>query len=459
MSYNQNKLYSAPTSLNLEITDKCNVKCRHCYNFWREDGYKKESMTKERFDQLLDQIVDSGIFHIVLTGGEPFLNFKMLEYACSQLVKNNISLSINSNLMVTSVDMIKRLCSVGVDHILTSLTSCDEETNDYLVQRKGAFKKIVKNIESAIKNNIRISVNMIVCKNNKNHVYQTGKFVRELGCQKIFGTRTVPPVSTQYGIEPSEFKITKEDILYVLDQLVRVKEDTGIMIGTLVSYPLCLLGDLEKYKDFVGRGCPAQAGHRMSLNANGESHCCVHEEKSYGNVFEIGIRKVYHNMANWHDKSYRNPKCCGCKYIDICESGCRMSALGYFGSMNAQDPLMTDKNNFTKHFQFIDEDKLSNETELKTNFIVPQRLRFRKEKGFYLVNIQWANTIEVNNEIAEFLIKFQRTKKPFTLKEFGKEKKNVLMKLFIKRVVESDEVHNVDVEEFCGLSLDPSKVL
>ena len=86
-------------------------------------------------------------------------------------------------------------------------------------------------------------------------------------------------------------------------------------------------------------------------------------------------------------------------------------------------------------------------------------MRFRKEKGFYLVNIQWANTIEVNNEIAEFLIKFQRTKKPFTLKEFGKEKKNVLMKLFIKRVVESDEVHNVDVEEFCGLSLDPSKVL
>src|SRR3972149_1847069 len=127
MNYNQIKLYSAPTSLTLEITDKCNVKCRHCYNYWREDGLKKESMTKERFDQLLDQFVDNGIFHIVLTGGEPFLNYKLLEYACSQLVKSNISISINSNLMVSSVDMIKRLSSIGVDHILTSLTSYDED--------------------------------------------------------------------------------------------------------------------------------------------------------------------------------------------------------------------------------------------------------------------------------------------------------------------------------------------
>src|SRR3972149_1346492 len=104
MNYNQIKLYSAPTSLNLEITDKCNVKCRHCYNYWREDGLKKESMTKERFDQLLDQFV-----------------------------KSNISISINSNLMVSSVDMIKRLSSIGVDHILTSLTSYDEDTNDFIV--------------------------------------------------------------------------------------------------------------------------------------------------------------------------------------------------------------------------------------------------------------------------------------------------------------------------------------
>ena len=31
------KIYSSPTVINLEMTEACNVKCRHCYNPWREE--------------------------------------------------------------------------------------------------------------------------------------------------------------------------------------------------------------------------------------------------------------------------------------------------------------------------------------------------------------------------------------------------------------------------------------
>ena len=31
------KVYSAPTVINLEMTEACNVKCRHCYNPWIVD--------------------------------------------------------------------------------------------------------------------------------------------------------------------------------------------------------------------------------------------------------------------------------------------------------------------------------------------------------------------------------------------------------------------------------------
>ena len=36
----------------------------------------------------------------------------------------------------------------------------------------------------------------------------------------------------------------------IVNQAIQAKKDFGIMIGTLVSYPLCF-GDLEKYADFV----------------------------------------------------------------------------------------------------------------------------------------------------------------------------------------------------------------
>ena len=36
-----------------------------------------------------------------------------------------------------------------------------------------------------------------------------------------------------------------------LDQAIKARDDFGLMIGTLVSYPICFLGDLEKYKDYI----------------------------------------------------------------------------------------------------------------------------------------------------------------------------------------------------------------
>ena len=67
-----------------------------------------------------------------------------------------------------------------------------------------------------------------------------------------------------------------------------------------------------------------QSGHRMSINANGDLHVCVHEEESYGNVSKTSIQEVYQNeMRTWHNKT-RGSGCKGCEYIEMCESGCQM---------------------------------------------------------------------------------------------------------------------------------------
>ena len=39
------RIFNAPTVVNLEVTELCNAKCRHCYNPWRE-----ESMGVNSFD-------------------------------------------------------------------------------------------------------------------------------------------------------------------------------------------------------------------------------------------------------------------------------------------------------------------------------------------------------------------------------------------------------------------------
>jgi radical SAM protein with 4Fe4S-binding SPASM domain len=445
-------VFSAPTVVNLEITDVCNIKCRHCYNFWREDGDAKTSMTKYTMDKLIDKFVEAGIFHVVLTGGEPFAKFDLLEYGFKRLTKNNISISCNSNLMLATEDRMRRLADAGLDHILTSLTSYDKATNDYMVHREGAFEKIVKGIETTVRSGIRVSVNMVVAQRNKDHVYDTGKFVHELGCQKIFGTRTVPSVNLE-NAHDTEFEITKEDAKHTLDQLVRVKNDTGIMIGTLVSYPLCFLGDLEKYQDFVGRGCPAQSGHVISLNANGDAHACAHEKDNYGNIFDHGIAKVYQNMIGWHDGSIRNPGCAGCDYLEICNTGCRISSMGYNRTINGPDQLMVNKEAFVKPYKLVHDPGVYEAIKNGARFTVPKRLRFRKEAGFTLVNIRWANTITCSDEVADFLMAYQKTGLSFGISEFGEGKLEQLAKMYFKDVIESKDIICPDDKSRMGLSV------
>jgi len=447
------RLLGAPTVINLEITDVCNIKCRHCYNYWREDSVQGNSMSKEMLSRLIDMFVEAKVFHVVLTGGEPFANYKVLGFGFKKLIENNISISCNSNLMLCNDEKLKHLRDIGLDHILTSLNSFDPATNDYMANKKGAFDTIIKGIEAAVKNEIRISVNMIISSKNKDHVYQTGKFVHELGCQKLFGTRTVPPINKEIYHE-QEMQLSKDDALHTLDQLVRIKEDTGIMIGTLVSYPLCLLSDLERYKDFVGRGCPAEAGHRMSIGAHGESHACVHEVKNYGNVFEIGLREAYFNMRDWHKKKYRFTGCEGCDYIEICHTGCRMSALGYHGKISSKDQLMVNKDNFVKPYKFISDPEIYKKIENGLKFTVPKRLRFRKEEGFYLLNIRWANTITCPSEEAEFLIKYRDSGKEFGIKEFGPHNKDILAQLLFKDAIECNKLKFDDLKRKAGLSID-----
>ncbi len=454
------RLLSAPIAVNLEITELCNVKCRHCYNFWRDESMGSVSLKKDRLDSLIDQFVEAGIFHVVLTGGEPFSNFDLLEHGFRRLQESNISISCNSNLMLATPEKCERLAAVGLDHILTSLPSSDPATTDYIMHSPGSFERIMTGIQNATKAGIRVSVNMVITRKNMHQVYETARLVSRMGAQKLFTTRAVPPTYSHNDPDP-DLQLETHEIKAALDAAIRARDDFGIMIGTLVSYPLCFLSDLEKYKDFVGRGCPAQAGNVMALNATGDSHACVHEEESYGNVFERPIAEIFQSreMRKWHDGSFHNPACDGCRYINICESGCSMTACATSGDHSHKDPLFVGPNAFARHYDFL-APELPRHVDDSIRFYAPKRLRFRKEDGFHVLNIRWANAINVSDEVAEFLIRHRDSGEPFTISDFGADRRDVLAGLLFKDAVESPDLARADDKrDKAGLSFNIGEVV
>jgi len=68
----------SPTLVNLELTELCNVKCKHCYNPWRDVTMGDYSLDFIKVRKIINHLSEIGVFHVVLSGGEPMSNYDIL---------------------------------------------------------------------------------------------------------------------------------------------------------------------------------------------------------------------------------------------------------------------------------------------------------------------------------------------------------------------------------------------
>jgi len=413
-----NMTLSLPSTVHIELTTSCCFNCRHCYNFWRKKKTRPVFMSQNQLDGILDELIENRIMHVIFTGGEPFLNSVVLLHGLKRLKETGASVSCNSSLAaINSVKQLKKLKDAGLGHILTSLNSHRPEVIDYLVSFPGAHRKIIEGIKNAVSLGIRVSVNMIISESNIVDIYQTAALASKLGAKKFFGTRVVPHLSEGLD-DQKEFLIHQKEARYIIDELMKAREDFPIQVGTLVPYPFCFVvkgRDLQRYRDFYSHGCPA--GNKMiSLNANGNAHACVHEEKNYGNILEIGIKGVWERMKEWRSGTFFPDDCKVCPLFDECNGGCRLCARAYNGSISSSDNLRIGLEGG------FEDPWLSEYSGVKLKHIrcsVPKDLRFMQEAGFSVVNRFGSETLCVKDNIADILKKYQKSQEPFLLSDAG----------------------------------------
>ena len=324
----------SPTTVHIELTSNCNLHCRHCYNYWRKDNSLYHYLNEKQLKIILKDLKNNEVFHVIFTGGEPLLNYELLKDGIKIATSYDMSVSCNTNATLLSKEKAKELKKLGLPHMLITLNSYKQKTNDYMTTNK-SYKKIISGIKNAVNADITVSINMIISKSNLNDIYGTAKLAHTLGVNKFHTTRLVPP---EYASSESEFNLTEEDFRYVLDELVKVNKTFGMEVGTLVPYPYCFLNN-RKYSKIYSHGCPAGT-KMMVINANGDTHACNHEKRSYGNIFNLGLAKCWENMKEWRNGNLLPDECKKCPVLDYCQGGCRMMANHYLKDISGPDNLM-----------------------------------------------------------------------------------------------------------------------
>lgn len=136
-----------PTMVNIEPTNKCNLKCVMCPRDEMERSLGTMSM--DTFRKVADECAEMGVNLITLNGyGEPFISdniFEMIDYA----MRIGLQVKINTNGHYLNEKNVNRLLMSPPTHLSISLDGATKETYEK-VRIRGNFERVMKNLETLL---------------------------------------------------------------------------------------------------------------------------------------------------------------------------------------------------------------------------------------------------------------------------------------------------------------------
>ncbi len=326
----------SPLSVQFELTGACNHKCIHCYNYWRDPGESVGTILKVDLENVMAKLAASETQLIVFTGGEPLLVPDLLFSGIDLAQKYGIQCGLNTNLSLLTQDMAVELKRRGMG-VLTSFPTHDPKTFDEIVGREGAYQRVYKGIKTAQRNGIPVFANMVVMQQNFGHVIDTALFLRNEGIYEFSATRVHP---TQSSRNYDELKLSKEQMMSILDDLIELRDAWDMKVDSLSCYSRCMIGDLKKYGSLMlERHCTA-GKVEAAIGPDGSMRACAHSDEVYGNVIKEDIPEVWERMKEWRDGSLIPEVCEPCKCVAVCGGGCRADAKYTQGSKDKVDPYV-----------------------------------------------------------------------------------------------------------------------
>ena len=411
------KTLSAPLDVQVEITTLCDEACIHCYNYWRGSKFKETvndlpdaTLEKDKVLAIVDQLAKSQVFRVTFTGGEPFLFRQTVIEGIRSAKKAGLDCSLNSNLTTIARENAESVKEAGLDSVLTSLHSFDEETHDEITQRKGSFRRTLRGIKMCQDTGLDVGVNMVVMKINQKQVFETGRFVKELGIKSFYATKAVPCLG---GNNFPEIGIDKNAFKEMIEDLVLLEKTFGINVDTLMAYPLCAISDLANFWKFAQHSCGAGTT-TCTIGSNGDVRPCSFADETYGNIFIDSLPQAWKEMKDWRDGS-RLPENCvvNCKYFSQCGGGCRMEAK-FAGDKAGMDPLATGPLDVI----YVPATEFDHATSdfWEKRLIVTPNLRLRREDFGGIIAPQGRQSVFINSAAYEIIDRLKNASSPFSFK-------------------------------------------
>lgn len=327
----------APLTAMLEIADRCNEVCVHCYQI---QGQKGEIETDD-WRRIMDELAEMGVLFLTISGGEATLRKDFLELV-AYARKKRFAVKIYTNGLTMTRELANELGALAVQEVQISLYSHRAEIHDDVTRVPGSWQKTVNGARYLMDAGVKVVLKSPVMKMNADDVDAYIDFVSSLGADYMVD----PQVDEREDGDPSTRALRIDDETYL-----RLKRDPKLS---------AVAGKSPGTRRLDSSPCGACSGN-VHIEANGEIRPCTSLTVPVGHALEDGVRESYTKNEEalairhltWGDlhgcrecdlrhhcgRCYANAQYEGGDALGPYASACRRAQLGY-ELAHGQEPVI-----------------------------------------------------------------------------------------------------------------------
>lgn len=355
-SYRKHENYFFP-SASWGITDRCNLRCRHCFIRSTEDCVNEFSVAES--DRFLNDAYQTGIQTIALTGGEPLFHRDILSIIRKVFGYGMNVFLINTNGLLITPEFLAELKLLGC-YPEFRISFDGLNTHDWMRNKPGAEEQAKQAILWCVENGFPVTIQMNVHRKNLYSLLPTAMLFQDIGVKSMRIIRTADAPGWKHNNLTLKFHEYFDAMLQFLDDYNKHSLHIDIDIWRFLT----LFAEDRQYRitpirhncDSISMSLPVCEKNRnmISISASGDVYPCQPFTGYYrssgislGNVKQKSLQEILREgryidavCETLGDLAYKNNTCGRCQYFSACCGGCRAMATLYGKGYESRDPMM-----------------------------------------------------------------------------------------------------------------------